>query len=48
VLWCGDEPELSHPAQAVLQRPEVHEPTALRPQEENFIHLHALASGGLA
>jgi hypothetical protein len=39
---------LPHPAQAVLQRPEVHELPILRPYEEHLINLHAPARGRLA
>ena len=44
-----EESQLPHPAQAVLQRPEIHEPTVvLYPEEEHFAHLHTLACGRLA
>ena len=34
-----------HPAEAVLQYPEVHELPVLRSQEEDLLNLHALACG---
>ncbi len=44
-----EESQLLHPAQAVLQRPEVHEPTVvLYPEEEHFVHLHTPPCGRLA